>query len=295
MSQNQPAPIDDFLADIQQHLISTVPQRFTEFEAQQSADFPGGRNFSEILSPLLKDFIKDVLSAELNDWAQYLQTIVDQISNDTFIAIWPDADTQVKTDKWNEFKQILNEIVSKFKPGIPSDFSKIPFQNIEAKIKAVESESPSTESDTAPIQSESRPVIQDDLFLMCHIGHRNFAVPIYQVTEIQRYKKISPIPDRPAEVLGLISNRGEIFPILSLHELHIGEVDEKHSYIVICEQRQHKFGFIVSSTDQVVRLDRSKFESAKNVMGGVSTKYINDFTVIDKNIYLILEPEKMTA
>ncbi len=100
---------------------------------------------------------------------------------------------------------------------------------------------------------ESKDMIEAAVF---QIANEEFALGIEDVQEIIRYTDITPIPEAPQFVDGVINLRGIVIPILSLPQ-RLGfekKIDSK-SKILICVIADEKIGLLVDDVNEIMFIE----------------------------------------
>ncbi|HID01353.1 MAG TPA: hypothetical protein EYP05_08520 [Piscirickettsiaceae bacterium] len=115
---------------------------------------------------------------------------------------------------------------------------------------------------TAP-QSTTQQVLHGDDTQMVELavfrlGDEIYALDIEQVQEIIKYQPITPIPEPPQYVEGIINLRGKVIPVINLAE-RLGftfEPDER-SKIVVGLHEGNQVGLLVNDVDEILYVDES--------------------------------------
>lgn len=286
----QTAGLDGFLLELQNDFIASLETRIKEFCAEQSADFPVVDDLGSVGLGLWSELLKDANNCELKLWADYFEECLNTLSNPPFSDIWKTYQPQQKTIFWEKLVNSITDASQKF----PSERSVVPL-----KMTSLIADLETDQAATAPAEKIKNSIphkIDEDLYLKCNIRGQFFILPVCKVVEIQQARKLTPLPEHQISVTGLISSRGEMFPIFSLHELQeIAPDQENFKYYIICEDMGHKYGFAVDSTDQVVKVDTDKFQPATAMMGFQGTNYIRHSLILDEKIYLVINPEKIAS
>jgi purine-binding chemotaxis protein CheW len=95
-----------------------------------------------------------------------------------------------------------------------------------------------------------------------HLGDRLLGLPIEVVREILRVEDITPVPDAPAGIRGVINLRGEVVTIvdlrivLGLDEAEIGP----HTRLVVAHSNDEAIGLLVDRVADVVTIDPEERE-----------------------------------
>lgn len=158
-------------------------------------------------------------------------------------------------------------------------------------------EADKTADDKAPLEQ----------FVVFKLGPEEYAVPILAVTEVVNTLEITPVPDAPDFILGLINLRGKIVPVLDLDKRFDLEepegVDRQH--ILVAESQQHVlFGFLVDQVTEVLKLSQDHIKPAPDVVKSkISAEYLPGVIIFGEEgqppeterIILILDLQKILS
>lgn len=100
---------------------------------------------------------------------------------------------------------------------------------------------------------QSDQVDQLEKYLTFWCGEQLFGISIAQVVQIIQMQSITPLPEFPPYVKGVICLRGEIIPIIDTR-LRLGKPEvaySDHTCIVIISVRDHSFGLVVDGVESV--------------------------------------------
>jgi len=94
------------------------------------------------------------------------------------------------------------------------------------------------------------------------LGQEEFAIDILGVQEIIRLVEITPVPNAPYYVEGVINLRGKVIPIINLRSRFGLSLVEptKDTRIIVVEVAHSILGFIVDSVEEVLRLPQEVIE-----------------------------------
>ncbi|MCK5808431.1 chemotaxis protein CheW [bacterium] len=100
--------------------------------------------------------------------------------------------------------------------------------------------------------------IKNKDFVAFFIGKKQYAVPIFQVSEIRGLMPWTALPRQPKSILGLINLRGLVLPLFDLRVLLEAqqEGDGQSGVILILKNRKALQAFLVDSVTDVVQLNR---------------------------------------
>lgn len=126
---------------------------------------------------------------------------------------------------------------------------------------------------------------------------QEYAVEILQVREIVMRTRITPMPDSPAFLRGVVNLRGAVIPVVDLRRrLGLAEREATdRSRIVIVEMGREKLGVIVDRVNKVITLPASKVAPAPPIFAGVRSDYIFGLGDLGDRMVILLDLEKAFA
>jgi len=97
------------------------------------------------------------------------------------------------------------------------------------------------------------------------VGSEEYAFDIEEVQEIIRYDTITPVPEAPGFMEGILNLRGSVIPVISLPDrLGFGyEVTDK-TKIIVCSVGEEKIGFIVDDVNEILFVEDQFVSKAAN-------------------------------
>lgn len=126
-----------------------------------------------------------------------------------------------------------------------------------------------------------------------NIGSELFGVNILSVQEIIRTTPITPIPDSPDFIEGVINLRGNIIPVIDLRKrlnLLTDGFNENNLWIVILNVDNRVTGFIVDHVTQVLKINADIIKPAPDiVIAGLQSQYISGVCKIDERLLVLLD------
>ena len=133
------------------------------------------------------------------------------------------------------------------------------------------------------------------------IGKETFGVYIHIVQEIIRVPEITPVPEMPSFVEGVVNLRGKIVSIIDLSKrLRIeGSQRTRTSRILIIEVDKKAIGLLVGAVTEILRLPPESIEPAPDIVTAVGAEYIlgvgklSDKLIILLDLKNILKPEEL--
>lgn len=125
------------------------------------------------------------------------------------------------------------------------------------------------------------------------IGKELFGVDILMVQEIIRETPITPIPNSPDFIEGVINLRGNIIPVIDLRRrlnLRDQAAPEGQTWIMILNVGGRVTGFIVDSVTQVLKVAATSIKPPPDiVVSGLQSQYITGVCRIDRRLLILLD------
>lgn len=130
-------------------------------------------------------------------------------------------------------------------------------------------------------------------YIEFEIEKQRYAISILQVQEIVMMQPINKVPQSSAHILGVISVRGKIIPILSLRKLfHYRELEPtKESRIILISYSNHVYGLVVDAVHRVVVFEAVQPPPEK--LGLLKGSAFAGIGVIAEEIVAIVQPEHL--
>lgn len=134
-------------------------------------------------------------------------------------------------------------------------------------------------------------------FVGFSIGMEKFGVDILTVQEIIRSTKVTPVPNSPSFVEGVINLRGDIIPVIDLRKrLNLYDRDNAvdKNWILILRIGNRIAGFIVDNVTEVLKVPEDAIDPPPAiVIAGLENQYIKGVCEIDGALLVILDFESV--
>ena len=129
------------------------------------------------------------------------------------------------------------------------------------------------------------------------IGEELFGVDILTVQEIIRDAAITPIPDAPDFLEGVINLRGSIIPVIDLRKrLKLVRIEDLKTdpWIVILAVEGRMTGFVVDRVTKVLTVPDASIKPPPDiVVAGLKSQYIQGVCKMDQRLLILLNFERI--
>lgn len=153
-------------------------------------------------------------------------------------------------------------------------------------------------STTSPRQAVSTASAK---YLTVMLDHEAYGIAVLKVREIIRLQKITPVPQLPAFIKGVINLRGRVIPVIDLR-VRFGltaEFTERTCIIVVqirrADQETVQIGLIVDSVDEVINLPSDDIEPPPEFGVQVDTSYVLGMAMVNGGVKTILDIDRVVA
>jgi purine-binding chemotaxis protein CheW len=123
------------------------------------------------------------------------------------------------------------------------------------------------------------------------IGRETLGLPISLVREIVRVPEITPVPNAPDHIEGVINLRGKIIAVVDLSKRFGEAAIERNSKsrIVVVEMEERLVGLLVNSASEVLRLAPSEIEAPQNVFPNEDMDYVTGVGKLKDRLIILLD------
>ncbi len=134
-------------------------------------------------------------------------------------------------------------------------------------------------------------------FLGFRLDREEYCVWIRSIKEIIRPPEITPIPRSPAEILGVISLRGTIVPIVNIRRrlgLPAGDIGPK-ARIVVVALDAGPVGMVVDQVTEVISVDPAALEAPPPTLGEREASVVTATVRHQQRIVGVLHLDRLVA
>lgn len=141
---------------------------------------------------------------------------------------------------------------------------------------------------------DAKTVIQ---LIVFRAGNEEFGVKIDAVREIIKIGMITPIPESPDFIKGIINVRGEIVTAIDVKSRFdlktTDDIDAKH--IVVTKQGDNLFGLIVEEVIEVLRIMKKDIKSTPSLIDKINEKYVGGVVSHDDRLIILLNLDQVLS
>ncbi len=138
-------------------------------------------------------------------------------------------------------------------------------------------------------------------YLTVGLDHEAYGIGVLQVREIIRVQKITPVPQMPDYVKGVINLRGRVIPVVDLR-VKFGlkaEFTERTCIVVVqvklASEQLVQMGLIVDHVEEVVNLNATEIEPVPEFGASIDTSYLLGMAKVKGQVKTLLDIDKVVV
>ena len=134
-----------------------------------------------------------------------------------------------------------------------------------------------------------------DTFILFQVAETTYAASSRHVTQIEMVDHITPLPNTPDYVEGVVFTRGQVIPAVNLR-LRFGFQKAQHtvrSRLIVISHSGRQVGLIVDSAREFMSIPPESIQPPPDSISGLSGKYLKGLVMIGERIILVLDLEEV--
>jgi len=134
-------------------------------------------------------------------------------------------------------------------------------------------------------------------YLTFTLGHEEYGVEILKVQEIKGYSAITPIPNTPAYLKGVMNLRGTIIPVVDLRaKFSMTEAEYNQFTVIIVVTVGGKImGLEVDAVSDVLNIPRTDIQDTPDFGAQVGAQFINGMAKAGEKLVVLLDIDKVLS
>lgn len=141
------------------------------------------------------------------------------------------------------------------------------------------------------------PVAAVNQFLTFALGNEEYGIELLKVQEIKGYSPVTPIPNTPAHVKGVMNLRGAVIPIVDLRARFGMEQIEytKFNVIIVTNVGPRIVGVLVDAVSDVLNVTTADMREAPDFGSRTDTRFISGIASTGDKIAVLLNLESLLS
>ena len=132
-------------------------------------------------------------------------------------------------------------------------------------------------------------------FLTFTLGDEEYGVEILKVQEIKGYSTVTPIPNTPSYVKGVLNLRGAIIPIVDLRsKLSMSEAPyNQFTVIIVVRVGVKTVGVVVDAVSDVLNIPTKDIQATPDFGAQVDARFISGLAKTGERLVVLLDIDKV--
>ena len=139
-------------------------------------------------------------------------------------------------------------------------------------------------------------------FLTFVLGGEEYGVTILQVQGIQGWDRVTPIPNTPEFILGVINLRGAIVPIVDLRRrfgMPAAEFGPTTVVIVVRVAQENRnertLVLVVDAVSEVCNVNATDRKPAPDFGSGIKTDFVKGLATVENRMVILLDIDRLVS
>ena len=132
-------------------------------------------------------------------------------------------------------------------------------------------------------------------YLTFRLAQEEYGVEILKVQEIKGYSAITPIPNTPAYLKGVINLRGTIVPVIDLRsKFAMAQADyNQFTVIIVVTVGSKVMGLVVDAVSDVLNIPTADIQPTPDLGPHVDARYINGMAKAGDKLVVLLDIDRV--
>jgi purine-binding chemotaxis protein CheW len=132
-------------------------------------------------------------------------------------------------------------------------------------------------------------------YLTFRLGQEEYGVEILKVQEIKGYSTVTPIPNMPAYLKGVMNLRGTIVPVVDLRsKFSMAQTDyNQFTVIIVVTVGTKVMGLTVDAVSDVLNIPKADVQATPDFGGQVDARYINGMAKTGDKLVVLLDIDRV--
>lgn len=151
--------------------------------------------------------------------------------------------------------------------------------------------------ETAAIHTASTATPDTEQFLTFRLDGLDYGIAIMKVQEIRGWSSVTPLPNSPRYIRGVLNLRGIVVPIIDLRlRFNLSEAAyDGFTVIIVVNVGKRLAGIVVDAVSDVIALGAADRCVAPEFEGHANRQYIQGLAQVDGKLLVMLDVERLVS
>lgn len=134
-------------------------------------------------------------------------------------------------------------------------------------------------------------------YLTFRLADEEYGLEILRVQEIKGYSRITPLPNTPVEIKGVMNLRGTVVPIIDLRaRFGLQQTDyDRFTVIIVVTIGTKIVGLVVDAVSDVLNVGQNEMAPAPDLGAGVDTSFMKGMARTGDRLITLLNVDRLVG
>ena len=136
---------------------------------------------------------------------------------------------------------------------------------------------------------------QTESYILFELAGTTYGLRSQEVKHMELVEQITPVPNAPPFVEGVVFSRGQVTPAINLR-VRFGFPRQEHSTrsrLIVVDAGQRSVGLLVDSAREFRNLSAESIQPPNESIAGLSGKYLRGIAIVGERLILLLDIEEV--
>jgi len=143
---------------------------------------------------------------------------------------------------------------------------------------------------------ESEEISRGKQYLTFRLERQEYGLPIIEVQEIKGWTSITPVPNAPEHMLGVLNLRGTIIPVIDLRK-RFGLSQSGHdefTVIIVVNMGDRLGGLVVDSVSDVIAAEDEEIQSNPEAESNMDQRFFRGLIESNGKLVILLDVAQLS-
>ena len=148
-------------------------------------------------------------------------------------------------------------------------------------------------SETSVAAPEAAAAVQS--YILFGVAGTTYAIRSHQVLHIEMIDHVTPVPNSPVFVEGVVFSRGQVVPVINLRArfgFERGAITLR-SRLLVVQHESRRVGLLADESREFIRISETAIRPPQEAIGGLSGNYLEGVATLGERIVLVLSVREL--
>ena len=149
-------------------------------------------------------------------------------------------------------------------------------------------------SETSVASPESTPAAAQT-FILFGVAGTTYALKSQDVLHIEMIEHVTPVPNAPGFVEGVVFSRGQVVPVINLRARFGFEraAATLRNRLLVVQHEGRRVGLLADESREFIRISDAAIKPPQEAIGGLSGNYLDGVASLGQRIVLVLNVREL--